>query len=153
MGIVKAHRYEARTSWLGGRRLTLEAPGKPVLSVATPPDFKDGVPGVWSPEELLVGSVATCFELTLVAIADYRGVPLNAISVGATGYLERKDGRYHFVVIELDAELETDAGHEHEATEIALLAKERCIVGAALATPVELSVEVRVPGMVAVPAA
>ena len=153
MGMVKAHRYEVRTTWMGGRRLVLDAPGKPLLSVATPPDFKDGVPGVWSPEELLVGSLATCFELTLVAIADYRGVPLNAIEVDATGYLEQKDRRYHFVVIELDAKVETDSEHEHEVKELALQAKERCIVGAALATPVQLSVEVRVSGAAPVPVA
>ena len=153
MGTVKTHRFEVRTRWLGGRQLALEAPGKPALTVATPPDFKDGVPGVWSPEELLVGSLATCFELTLVAIAEYRGVPISSLEVDAKGYLERKDDRYEFLVIEVDAELATDSEHEHEAREIALIAKERCIVGAALSTPVVLSVEVRTSDAVAVPAA
>jgi organic hydroperoxide reductase OsmC/OhrA len=153
MGTVKTHRYEVRTHWLGGRQLTLEAPGKTAITVATPPDFKDGVPGVWSPEELLVGSLATCFELTLVAIADYRGVPISALEVDAKGYLERKDDRYQFLVIEVDAKLATDPEHEHEAGEIAALAKERCIVGVALSTPVVLSAEVRTSDAAAVSAA
>ena len=143
MGMVKAHRYEVRTQWLGGRELTLESRGKPTLRVATPPDFKDGVKGVWSPEELLIGSLATCFELTLVAIADCWHVPLAALEVGATGHIEPMDGTYRFLLIELDARLTVDPQHEQEAHELAVLAKDRCIVGTALATPVGLNVEIR----------
>lgn len=143
MSIVKVHRYGVRSHWLGGPRLCLEAPGKPALRVATPPEFKDGIPGIWSPEELCVGSLATCYELTLVAIAQHRGLPLRAIQVDATGYVERKDGRYAFVLFELEVALETDPGREQEAEEVALLAKDRCIVASVFRQPVELRVETR----------
>jgi organic hydroperoxide reductase OsmC/OhrA len=153
MGIVKAHRYEVRSNWLGGRRLALDAPEKPSLEVATPPDFKDGVHGVWSPEELLVGSLATCLELTLVAMAEHRGVPLTAIDVDAAGQLERKAGRFRFVVLELDVRVETEVGHEDEAAELVRLAKENCIIGEALSPPVLLTVDVRVPDRIGAAAA
>ena len=146
MGMVKAHRYEVRTHWLGGRRLELEAYGKPAIGVATPPDFKDGVKDVWSPEELLVGSLATCLQLTLVAIADRWQVPLQAVDVTGTGHIEPTEGRYRFLLIQLDVRVATDPAHRDEAREIALLAKDRCIVGAALTTPVEVNVEVFAPG-------
>jgi organic hydroperoxide reductase OsmC/OhrA len=143
MGLVKTHRYEVRSRWLADRRLELTATDKPTLEVATPPDFKGGVHGVWSPEELLVGSLATCLELTLVAIAEHRRVPLHGVAVDATGQLERRDGRYRFAVIELDVEAETDAEHAHELEELVVLAKERCIVGETLTAPIQLTVEVR----------
>lgn len=149
MGMVKAHRYEVRTHWLGERRVALESYGKPLLSVATPPDFKGGVKDLWSPEELLVGSLATCLELTIVAIADRWHVPLRAVEVAGTGHVEPKHERYQFVSIELDACVEVDEGHEAEARELALLAKDRCIVGTSLAMPVELNVEVRAVGAAA----
>lgn len=142
MGMVKAHRYEVRTHWLGGRRLALDSYGKPELRVATPPDFKDGVKDVWSPEELLLGSLATCFELTLIAIADRLRVPLQAVEVAGTGHIEPKGGKYRLLLIELDVRITVDPEHEEEARELALLAKDRCIVGAALATPLEVDVEV-----------
>ena len=145
MGMVKAHRYGVRTEWLGGRCLTLESHGKPPLRIATPPDFKDGVKDVWSPEELLVGSLATCFELSLVAIADHWHVPLDAAEVEAIGHVESVDGQYRFLLIELDARIAVDPEHEQEARELALLAKDRCIIGTALRTPVELKVEIRGP--------
>jgi len=144
MGIVKAHRYEVRSRWLGGRRLALDAPDKPSLEVATPPDFKGGVHGVWSPEELLVASLATCLELTAVAMAEHWGVPLRALDVAGSGELERKDGRFRFVVVELDARVETDAGHEEEVEELVRLAEARCIIGEAVSTPVVLNVQVDV---------
>jgi organic hydroperoxide reductase OsmC/OhrA len=141
MGIVKVHRYGVRTQYGGPQNLALEAPGKPVLRVASPPEFRNGIRGVWSPEELLVGSLAACYELTVVAIAEYKGLPLHAIQIDATGHVERKDSRYRFVLFELDVELETDAGREREAEHVAEVANERCLVGSALEVPVHLSVE------------
>jgi organic hydroperoxide reductase OsmC/OhrA len=147
MGIVKVHRYGVRANRVDARCLTLEAPGKPALRIAAPPDFRNGVRGAWSPEELLVGSLAACLELTVVAIAEYKGVPLHTIRIDATGHVERKDSRYQFVLIELDVELGTDAGREREAERVAEVAKERCIVGSALDVPVRLSVDVRAASM------
>ena len=141
MSIVKVHRYGVRADREGPQSLSLEAPGKPRLHVGTPPEFRNGVPYVWSPEELLIGSLAACFELTVVAIADRKDVPLHAIRVDATGHVERKDSRYRFMLFELDVELETDAGREHDAENLAELAKERCIVASALDVPWRLTVE------------
>lgn len=142
MSIVKLHRYGVRASG-GPQSLSLEAPGKPVLRVASPPEFRNGIRGVWSPEELLVGSLAACYELTVVAIAEYKRVPLHAIRIDATGHVQRKDERYRFVLVELDVELETDGGREREAEHVAEIANERCLVGSALDVPVRLSVEAR----------
>ena len=140
MSIVKVHRYGVRTRNQGAQGLTLEAPGKPMLQVASPPEFRGGMRGVWSPEELLVGSLGACYERTVVAIAEYKGMPLHAVRVDATGHVQRKDSKYHFVLFELDVDLETEAGREHEAEHIAELAHERCLVGSALDVPVHLSV-------------
>ena len=71
----EVHRYGVRTHCTGPQSLDLEAPGKPMLRVATPPEFRHGVRCVWTPEELLVASLAACYELTVAAIAEYKGVP------------------------------------------------------------------------------
>ena len=154
MSIVKVHhygvhRYGVRTRYEGSQGLALEAPGKPVLRVASPPEFKGGISGVWSPEELLVGALASCYERTLVAIAEHEGMPLHAVRVDATGHVQRKDTKYHFVLFELDVELETDAGHECQAEHVAELAHERCLVGSALDAPVHLSVAAHVASIAA----
>ena len=143
MSITKVHRYGLRARYQGSQGLTLEAPGKPVLRVANAPEFRSGLEGVWSPEELLTGALAACYERTVVAIAEHKGMPLRDLRVDATGHVQRKDNRYHFMLFELDVEIETDPGHKHEADHIAELATGRCIVESALKVPVHLNVHVR----------
>ncbi len=85
--------------------------------MATPPEFKGGVEGVWSPEDLLVGSVASCFAVTLVAVAERRGVPLRGLDVAARGVVtQRPDGRFGFTEVVLEVSLSTEPGCEEEAS-------------------------------------
>jgi organic hydroperoxide reductase OsmC/OhrA len=140
MSVFKVHRYGVRTEWQAGRQVTLAAPGKPILDVALPSDFKNGVRGVWSPEELLIASLATCFELTMIAVAEFREVPLRSVRVDATGHVERKSHLYTLVLLELDVQVETDAGREHDVERIAEIAHEGCLVGNALDVPIRLDV-------------
>ena len=142
MRCVKLHRYGVRTNPTGDRRLSLEAPGKPKLEIATRADLEDEIDGVWGPEELLIGSLATSFELTALAIAEQRGVSLHSIQTDATGHVQSKDGRLRVVLFELDVTLETDAGCEPRAESVAHLAKDRCVVAGALGVPVHLTVAV-----------
>jgi peroxiredoxin-like protein len=143
MSIVKTFRFPVEARWFGGRLVRLHAPGKHSLRVATPPEFKGGMAGIWSPEDLLVGAVASCYELTLVAIAERRRVPLHTLAIDARGHVERHAGRFEFSVIELDVDLTTDAGLEREAEAVARLAQEHCIVGRALEVPVHVRVDAR----------
>jgi organic hydroperoxide reductase OsmC/OhrA len=149
MSMYKSHRYGVRTEWHDGRRVTLTAPGKPVLDVALPADFKNGVRGVWSPEELLIASAATCFELTLIALAEYKDVPLRSARVDATGHVERKEHLYRLILLELDVHVETDAGREHEVRRIAEMAHEGCVVGNALDVPIRLEISTETPAAAA----
>lgn len=145
MSVFKSHRYGVRTEWHDGRRVTLRAPGKPALDVALPSDFKNGVAGVWSPEELLIASLATCFELTLISLAEYREVPLRSARVDVTGHVERKGHLYKLILLEIDVHVETDPGSEHDIEHIAEMAHEGCLVGNALDVPIRLEISAQTP--------
>jgi organic hydroperoxide reductase OsmC/OhrA len=139
MGIARALRFPVQARWFGGRLLRLGAPEKPALRVATPPEFKGGIPGIWTPEDLLVGSVAACYELTLVALAERNGVPLHTLEVRAAGHLDYAPIVGHsFTEVEIEVELATDPGGELDAEEVAVLAKHHCLVANALNVPVHL---------------
>jgi organic hydroperoxide reductase OsmC/OhrA len=69
VSIVKALQFRASVGWRGDRLTHVSAPGKPALEVVTPPEFRGGVPGKWSSEDLLVAATASCFALTFTAIA------------------------------------------------------------------------------------
>ena len=55
MSITKDFRYEVGVAWEGDRITSVTSPDKPELTVATPPEFKNGVPAsgpprtCWSP--------------------------------------------------------------------------------------------------------
>jgi peroxiredoxin-like protein len=143
MPTVKAHRFPVSIEWEGGRLTTASSPGKPDLEVATPPEFKGGIPGVWSPEDLLVGATAACYAVTLLAVAERKGIELLELKVDGTGHVElRRDGRFGFVAIELVATIEVDATQRHAAEEAARYAKDVCLVSRALDAPVHLELNV-----------
>lgn len=139
MTIVKTHRFPASAHWRGGRLTRASAPGKPSLDVATPPEFKGGIEGIWSPEELLVASAASCLAVTLAAVAEASGVELESIEIDGLGHVERgADGRFRFVLIELTLEVEAEGEHPHTVQRLVDDAERLCIVRAALEVPVQV---------------
>lgn len=144
MTTMKTQRFPVDVRWTGGQLTRVSASGKPELTVATPPEFRGGIEGVWSPEDLLVGSVASCYAVTLAAIAERRGLPLRTLEVRGAGDVTRRlDGRFCFTVVELEVILETDPGHEAEARFAAEAAEQACLVATSLDTPVHVEVDVR----------
>lgn len=142
--MLKDYRYVVRTTRALQRIVTAESEGKPRLAVATPPEFRDGLSDVWTPEDLLVAAVATCYSLTFSAIAERRSLPIHDVSLVAAGHVcRRADGIFGFVVIELAVEITTDEGFERAAEKAAQLAERGCIVNDALNVPVELELKVR----------
>jgi organic hydroperoxide reductase OsmC/OhrA len=113
MPTYKSFRYKAKTAWTSGRRGLLSAVGKANIAVGSPPEFK-GEPDVWTPEELLVGSLNTCMMLTFLTLAQARGLTPVGYEGEAEGLLENVEGKHHItevtvrprVTLKSDAELE-----------------------------------------------
>ena len=144
MARARTHRFPVGVRWLEGKLTVASVPGKEPLRVATPPEFNGGVEGVWSPEDLFVGAIASCFAVTLVSALGRRQVPLGSLEVAGTGEVgPRADGRYGFTAVALDVAIETEPGREQEAREAALDAERTCLVAVSLDTPVEVTVTVR----------
>ena len=153
MSVVKAFRFPVSVEWRGGRLTKASARAKADLEIATPPEFRGGIPGVWSPEELLVAATASCYAVTLVAIAERVEIPLLGVRVSGTGHLsKRDDGRFGFVAVELDAEIETDEASVRSMESAAERAKAACLVSQALDVPVHVAVVVRTPALEPEPA-
>jgi organic hydroperoxide reductase OsmC/OhrA len=143
MSTVKAYRFPVDVDWRGDRVTMATAPGKPGLVVVTPPEFRGGVPGLWSSEDLLVASTASCYALTLVAIAERWSIPLHALHVHGAGHVEkREDGRFAFLAIHLEVRAETDAEHVAALARAAARAEEHCMIGIALDAPLHVAVEI-----------
>jgi organic hydroperoxide reductase OsmC/OhrA len=143
MSVMKEMQFPVSARWRGGGLIRAESRGKRPLELATPPEFRGGLTGYWSPEELLVAAVCSCFALTLAAVAERREAPLLDATVTATGHMSRRDdGRFGFTVIEVDALLETIPGGEEAVRTAATIAEDRCLISRALDIPVHVAVAV-----------
>jgi organic hydroperoxide reductase OsmC/OhrA len=143
MTTLKTHRFSTAVRWSGGHVVHVAALGRPELTIGVSPEFRGGLEGEWSPEDLLVASVASSYAITLSALAASHGVPLHDLEVVAAGDATRRvDGSFGFTVIELEVSVETDRAHEDSARTIAELAEQGCLVAASLATPVRVVAEI-----------
>ncbi len=148
--MLKDYRFTVRTHGATRRLVTAQSGQKPRLVVATPPEFRGGIADVWSPEDLLVAATATCYALTLSAIAERRSLLIHDLSVLGAGHVSRRaDGIFGFIVVELAVDLTVDEGSESLAEKVARLAERGCIVNDALKVPVEVELTVHTKAAVA----
>ena len=95
------HFYSTTVEWEEGRIGKLTSSSFPPIKVATPPEFKSGVPDVWSPEHLFVASINICLMTTFLAIAENSNLEFISFSSSATGKLEKVDGKFMISEVEL----------------------------------------------------
>jgi peroxiredoxin-like protein len=88
------HHYEVKLNWESERKGLMSSPVLDVpIEVATPPEFPKGVPGIWSPEHLLVAAVNSCLMTTFLAIAENSRFEFINFESKADGKLEKVDGK------------------------------------------------------------
>jgi peroxiredoxin-like protein len=88
------HHYEVKLNWKSERKGLMSSPAlNSDIEVATPPEFPKGIPGVWSPEHLLVAAVNSCLMTTFLAIAENSRFEFINFESSADGKLEKVDGK------------------------------------------------------------
>ena len=96
------HHYEVKVNWESERKGLMTSPVlNENIEVATPPEFPKGIPGIWSPEHLLVAAVNSCLMTTFLAIAENSRFDFANFESNADGKLEKVDGKFMISEIEL----------------------------------------------------
>jgi organic hydroperoxide reductase OsmC/OhrA len=140
----KSFRYNNRLVWNSGRRGRTSAPGKPEMDVGSPPEFK-GEPGVWSPEELLVGALNACLMLTFVSMAQSKGIEFAAYESAAEGLLENVDGRYRITQVGVQPSVVLRSQADLEAARTIMNEVEKhCFISNSITAEVKLVPQFRV---------
>lgn len=135
------HRYEVHIAGTAAGYATLSSSGVPDLHTAAPLDF-DGPGDAWSPEQLLLASIESCFLLTFRAIAEASGIEFTSLAVEAEGIVDRTDGGMRFTEIRLSPRVVCPAGADYVRVRRALEKAERLsLVAASLDTAVALDPE------------
>jgi organic hydroperoxide reductase OsmC/OhrA len=140
----KSFLYKNSLAWNTGRRGRMSAPGKPEVDVGSPPEFK-GEPGVWAPEELLVGALNACLMLTFVSFAQNKGVQFVAYESAAEGLLENVNGKYRITEVSVQPSLVLKSQADLEvARAIMDKVEENCFISNSIVAKVKLAPQFRV---------
>ena len=89
------HLYDVNLNWESERKGIMSSPVlTSKIEVATPPEFPKGMPGIWSPEHLLVAAVNSCLMTTFLAIAENSRFNFEKFESYASGKLEKVENKF-----------------------------------------------------------
>jgi organic hydroperoxide reductase OsmC/OhrA len=133
------HRYRARASGMAAGSVIVSSDGLPALETQAPPEF-GGPEGYWSPETLLLASVADCYILSFRAVARVSRLAWLDLAVEVEGVLDRIDGVTRFTQLRIAPRL-CIAPTNGEAEALAALqkAKRACLITNSLSAQCELT--------------
>jgi organic hydroperoxide reductase OsmC/OhrA len=138
------HRYHVQADGAPTGSVRVSTDAAPTLETHAPPEF-DGPPGYWSPESLLVASIADCFILSFRAVARASKLEWRSLSVGVEGVLDRVDGVTRFVGFIVSPRLTIcSAERDHLAATVLEKSKRACLVTNSLAAECTLQPEISV---------
>lgn len=128
--MAQAHYYEVDVQWDNDRKGSMRSPVlNTTIEVATPPEFPKGMPGIWSPEHLLVAAVESCLMTTFLAIAENSKLVFASFKSNAVGKLEMVDNKYMISEIVLSPVVEIDNEADRERAERILVKSEAaCLI-------------------------
>lgn len=144
------HTYEATASAEPSGAVTVASPRLASLSTAPPAEF--GGPGsLWSPETLLVASIANCFVLTLRAVARAAGFRWLGVDCRVEGVLERVEGATQFSRFVTHVKLMVPSGTDEAAAQRLLeRAEHGCLIANSLRGARRLEASIVMPEAAAV---
>src|ERR1700737_3600887 len=94
-------KYRVVSWWTSGQTGIAKSDSAPnAIHFAAPPQF-GGLEGRWTPEDLLMTALASCFSTTLHAIADYSKFEYTDLQVEAEGAVSQTDAGYSFSQVSL----------------------------------------------------
>jgi peroxiredoxin-like protein len=136
--------YDVDVKWTSNRRGLLsskELDNK--IEVATPPDFPNGIPGVWSPEHLLVAAASSCLMTTFLSIAEKTKLEFISYESRATGKLELTDEGFYIneIILKPKVVIKNEADIE-KTIKLVEKAELNCLISKSIKSKVVLETEV-----------
>jgi peroxiredoxin-like protein len=139
------HKHRVVAWWSSGQTGLAKSDSAPnAIHFAAPPQF-GGLEGRWTPEDLFISAVASCYTTTFHAIADSSKFDYNDLEVEAEGIVKKTGTGYAFAEIVLRPSL-TIPNEDSRERAVTLLqrARELCLVSRALATAQNFETKIRI---------
>ena len=122
------HHYHVNADARQEGTVSVNSVGLETLPTTPPPQF-GGPEGYWSPETMLVGSVANCYILTFRAVARAMKLEWHSLSCEVDGVLDRVDRVLQFTEFHVKAILHVPPGcDESKAERVLERASTHCLV-------------------------
>jgi organic hydroperoxide reductase OsmC/OhrA len=145
------HKYRVVAWWSSGRTGIAKSDSAPNAIQFTAPVAFGGLEGRWTPEDLLLGSIASCFTTTFQAVAAYSKFDYTDLEVEVEGRVSKVDSGYGFQTIVIRPKLTiADEGGRQHAVNVLKKVKSLCLVSRSLATTQEFDPKVEVVTLVVV---
>jgi peroxiredoxin-like protein len=128
-----ANKYRVVAWWSSGRTGLAKSDSAPyAIHFTAPPEF-GGLEGRWTPEDLLLSALASCYTTTFRALADHSKLECADFEVEVEGVIHKTDSGYCFREIVIRPNL-TICGEEEQSRALRLLqqAKTVCLISGAL---------------------
>ncbi|MHB1124590.1 MAG: OsmC family protein [Ramlibacter sp.] len=139
------HHYHVQAQGSASGSVRVATTDAPALDTHAPPEF-DGPPGYWSPESLLVASVADCYILSFRGVARASKLEWTSLHVDVEGVLDRVEGVSRFVRFTVKPRLSiASPDRETLARTVLDKAKRTCLVTNSLTAQCELVPSVTFP--------
>ncbi|MGA8312467.1 MAG: OsmC family protein [Terriglobales bacterium] len=141
----EAQKYRVVVWWNSeqtGLAISSSAPN--AIHFTAPPEF-NGLEGKWTPEDLLLSAVASCYTTTFHAVAEHSGLEYADLEVDVEGSVHKTDSGYSFNEIVIRPNL-TISSEEEQTRALRLLqkAKSVCLIARALAVEQKFEPHVQV---------
>jgi len=118
------------------------SPGLAAIATTSPPEF-GGPEGTWSPETLLVASVADCFILTFRAIARASKLEWLDLDVETEGRLDKDIKLTRFTHFHIRAKLRIPEGVREEKARLLLEKSEvNCLITNSMNSKIQLDTKI-----------
>jgi organic hydroperoxide reductase OsmC/OhrA len=130
----EVNRFRVVAWWASGRTGIAKSTSAPnAIHFTSPPAF-GGLEGRWTPEDLLLSAVASCYTTTFRTLAEYSKFVYTDLQVEVEGVIVKAETGYKFVEFSICADL-TIPQEAERARAINLLHKAQglCLVSRALA--------------------
>lgn len=139
------HKHRIIAWWTSGQTGLAKSDSAPnAIHFAAPPQF-GGLEGRWTPEDLLMSALASCFTTTFHAIAGTSKFDYHDLEVEAEGIVKKGDSGYSFVEIVLRPILTIpDEENRERAMTLLQKTKELCLVSRALAPPQSFETKIKI---------
>src|SRR5712691_3029587 len=100
-----AQKYRVIAWWSSGRTGLAKSNSAPnAIHFTAPPEF-GGLEGRWTPEDLLLSAVASCYTTTFRALAEYSKFEYADLEVEVEGSIRKTDSGYAFNEIVISPKL------------------------------------------------